>query len=162
MREKDLHALEFDTVLQLLAEGAVSTAGREACVAIRPQTDPDQIVKDSERTWQFFWLLEEQLSLPLREFPDIRSSLQWAVHVGTALEGPKLREVLSVIALSRQLSQFFRRHAESAPLLADLPARLRAFPTLEDTLNACLDDGGKLKDEASKKSSGAVKVSLVP
>ena len=149
MREKDLHALEFDTVLQLLAEGAVSPAGREACAAIRPHTDPDRIVKDSERTWQFFWLLEQQLSLPLREFPDIRSSLQWAVHVGTALEGAKLREILGVIALSRQLSQFFRRHAESASLLADLPARLSTFPTLEDTLNRCLDDGGNLKDEAS-------------
>ena len=149
MREKDIYALEFDTVLQLLADCAVSSAGRQACEVLRPQTEPDDITHASERTWQFFRLLEEQLSLPLQEFPDIRQSLQWARHVGTALEGPKLLEILSVISLSRQLSVFFRRHTDSAPLLADLPQRLSVFRELEDVLQRCLDDSGGLKDEAS-------------
>lgn len=149
MREKDVSTLEFDKVLQLLADCAMSAAGREACAALRPQTEPDAIAQDSERTWQFFRLLEEQLSLPLREFPDIRQSLQWAGHVGTALEGPKLLEILSVISLARQLSVFFQRHTNSTPLLADLPARLPVFRELEHTLTRCLDDGGVLTDEAS-------------
>lgn len=149
MREKDLHALEFHTVLQLLADCAVSASGREACVAIRPVTDPDRIEKESEQTWQFFRLLEEQLSLPLREFPDIRLALQAARHAGAILEGPRLLEIQTTLAVSRQLAQFFRRHTEHAPLLADLPARLPPLPTLENTLRRCLDDSGNLKDEAS-------------
>ena len=149
MREKDIYALEFDKVLQLLADCAVSAAGRQACEALRPQTEPAAIVQDSERTWQFFRLLEEQLSLPLREFSDIRQSLQWARHVGTALEGAKLLEILSVLRLARQLSVFFQRHASTTPALADLPARFPVFRDLEQTLDRCLDDGGALKDEAS-------------
>ena len=149
MREKDLHALEFPTVLQLLVECAVSASGREACAAIRPATDPDRIEKNSERTWQFFRLLEEQLSLPLREFPDIRPALQAASHAGAVLEGPRLLEIQTTLAVSRQLAQFFRRHTEHAPLLADLPARLPLLPALENTLRRCLDDSGSLKDEAS-------------
>lgn len=149
MRDTDLSALEFDAVLQLLADCAVSVSGREACTAIRPATDPQQIEENSERTWQFFRLLEEQLSLPLHEFPDIRPALQAASHVGAVLDGPRLLEIQTTLAVSRQLAQFFQRHTQPGSLLADLPARLPALPALEQTLGRCLDDSGGLKDEAS-------------
>ena len=99
MRERDLQVLEFDKVLQLLAGCALSSAGQEACLALRPQTTAEEVEAESERTWQFFRLLEAQLTLPLRGFPDIRPSLQWAAHEGAALEGQKLLEVLEVVAL---------------------------------------------------------------
>lgn len=149
MRDCDLQALEFDKVLQLLAGCTLSSAGHEACLALRPQTAAEQVEVESERTWQFFRLLEEQLTLPLRGFPDIRPPLQWAAHEGAALEGPKLLEILDVAALSRTLSTFFRRQVEKYGQLKDLAARLLSFPELEDTLRRCLDESGRLKDEAS-------------
>ncbi|HEV8712999.1 MAG TPA: endonuclease MutS2 [Candidatus Binatia bacterium] len=149
MRERDLQALEFDKVLQLLAGCTLSSAGREACLALRPQIAREQVEAESERTWQFFRLLEEQLTLPLRQFPDIRPSLQWAAHAGAALEGLKLLEIQDVAALSRALSIFFRRQAAGYDHLKDLPERLLSFPELEDALRRCLDESGRLKDEAS-------------
>ena len=149
MRDRDLAALEFDKVLLLLANNTVSSAGREACLDIRPQTVADQVHFESERTWQFFRLLEEHLSLPLREFPDIRPALQWAAQVGASLEGSRLLEVLEVVVLSRVLSTFFHRQAAGHDHLVDLPKRLLTFPELEDTLRRCLDERGHLKDEAS-------------
>ncbi|MEW6300297.1 MAG: endonuclease MutS2 [Thermodesulfobacteriota bacterium] len=149
MRTRDLHALEFDKVLQLLADCALSGAGRQACEAIQPQTAAERVTAESERTWQFFRLLEEHLTLPLCEFPDIRSSLQWAAREGAALDGLKLLEIREVIALSRTLSAFFRRHATGDDRLADLPARLLTFPGLEDSLRRCLDENGRLTDDAS-------------
>ena len=149
MRTRDLQALEFDKVLQLLAGCTLSSAGREACLAIQPYTVAEQVEAASEQTWQLFRLLEEQLTLPLREFPDIRPSLQWAAHEGAALEGQKLLEIQEVIALSRALATFFRRQTADYDQLKDLPARLLSFPQLEETLRRCLDEGGRLKDEAS-------------
>lgn len=149
MREDDLRALEFDKVLQLLADCALSSAGQEACLALRPETSAEQVEAESERTWQFFRLLEEQFTLPLRAFPDIRPSLQWAAHAGAALDGAKLLEILEVAVLSRTLATFFRRHASGYSHLKDLPGRLLSFPELEDTLRRCLDESGQLKDEAS-------------
>src|SRR5713101_2158361 len=148
MRERDLQALEFDKVLRLLAGCALSSAGHEACLVLRPQIAVAQVEAESERTWQFFRLLEEQLTLPLRGFPDIRPSLQWAAHGGAALEGLKLLGILEVVALSRTLSTFLRRQATGYRQLTDLPARLLSFPELEDVLRRCLDESGRLKDEA--------------
>ncbi|MBI3247711.1 MAG: endonuclease MutS2 [Deltaproteobacteria bacterium] len=149
MRERDLLALEFDKVLLLLAGCTLSSAGREACLTLSPHTDTAIVEAESERTWQFFRLVEEQLSVPLREFPDIRPSLEWAGHVGSILEGQKLLQILEVIALSRTLAAFFRRHAGACDHLRDLPEALLSFPTLEDVLRRCLDETGQLKDEAS-------------
>jgi DNA mismatch repair protein MutS2 len=149
MRERDLLALEFDKVLHLLAGCALSSAGHEACLELSPQTAQAVVEADSERTWQFFRLLEKHLSVPIRQFPDIRSSLEWAAHIGAALEGQKLLHILDVIALSRTLATFFRRHAGDYDQLRDLPETLLAFPSLEDTLRRCLDESGQLKDEAS-------------
>jgi DNA mismatch repair protein MutS2 len=149
MRERDLLALEYDKVLHLLAGGALSSAGHEACLALHPQTNPTVVEAESERAWQFFRLLEQQLTMPMREFPDIRSSLEWAAHLGAALEGQKLVQILSVIALARALATFFRRQASNYDQLRYLPEVLLTFPVLEDTLYRCLDETGQLKDEAS-------------
>ncbi|MGE0826687.1 MAG: endonuclease MutS2 [Candidatus Binatia bacterium] len=155
MRTRDLEVLEFDKVLRLLADSALSEAGREACLSLSPHTTEDVIIIQSERTWQFFRLLEEQLSIPLQAFPDIRPSLQWATHIGTALEGVKLLEILQVVALSRAMATFFRRHAATNAALHDLPSRLLAFPELEEVLQRCLNERGELKDEASPELRSA-------
>ena len=96
MRERDLLALEFDKVLQLLADYALSSAGREACLALKPQIAEPFVEEDSERTWQCFRLVEERLSLPLGPFPDIRPTCEKADLSGVALEGQRLRDVLAV------------------------------------------------------------------
>lgn len=149
MRERDLHILEFDKVLSLLAACALSNAGREACLALRPQITLDRVEAESERTWQFFRLLEAYLSFPLRQFPDIRPALRLAAHEGAVLEAQKLLEILDVIVLSRTLFTFFHHLTLEYEQLADLPTRLLSLPLLEETLHRCLMESGQLKDEAS-------------
>jgi len=153
MRERDLQILEFDKVLSLLADRALSSAGREASLALRPQTATERVTAESERTWQFLHLLAACPAFPLRPFPDIRPALQWAAHAGAALEGQKLHEILEVIALSRTLAAFLRDTSRDYGQLIDFPARLLAFPELEEILNRCLESNGQLKDEASSELS---------
>jgi DNA mismatch repair protein MutS2 len=118
-------------------------------LALGPQTSAALVEAESERTWQFFRLLEEQLTMPIREFPDIRPALEWAAHIGAVLEGQKLLQILDTIALSRALATFFRRQASSYDQLRHFPDVLLTFPELEDMLRRCLDETGLLKDEAS-------------
>ncbi len=149
MRERDLLALEFDKVLQLLADCALSSAGREACLALKPQKAEPLVKEDSERTWQCFRLVEECLSLPLGPFPDIRPTCEQADHGGAALEGQKLRDVLAVVTHARLLAGFFRRNAAAFDHLRGYADDLPALPDLEAALDRCLDDNGGLRDEAS-------------
>lgn len=149
MRERDLLALEFDKVLQLLADCALSSAGREACLALKPQVVEPFVKEDSKRTWQCFRLVEERLSLPLGPFPDIRPTCERADHSGVALEGQKLRDVLAVVTRARLLAGFFRRDAAAFDRLKVYADRLPALPDLETALDRCLDEDGSLQDGAS-------------
>ncbi len=149
MRERDLLALEFDKVLQLLADCALSSAGRAACLALKPQGAEPLVKEDSQRTWQGFRLVEERLGLPLGPFPDIRSTCEQADHGGAMLEGHKLRDVLTVVTRARLLATFFRREAAGFDLLKGYADRLPALPDVEAALHRCLDENGSLTDEAS-------------
>ena len=149
MRDRDLLALEFDKVLHLLADCAFSSVGQEACLGLQPQVAEPLVKEESERTWQCFRLVEERLSLPLQSFPDIRPTFETADHRGAALEGQKLLDVLTVVRLSRVLATFFRREATDYERLRGYAVRLPAVADLETALQRCLDENGKLKDEAS-------------
>lgn len=149
MREQDLKTLEFDKVLALLATCALSSVGREACLALRPEPTPDTVAAHSERTWQFFCLLARTVTFPLRPFPAIRPALRQASHKGVMLEGQKLLEILDVVELSRTLGAILLRATAGDDQLADLPSRLLSFPLLAATLHRCLTETGQLADEAS-------------
>jgi DNA mismatch repair protein MutS2 len=149
VRPRDLLALEFPRVCARLAEFAASSAGAERCRAVLPVTD--RVLADTalERTWQCFRLLEQHGEPPLRSFADVRPHLRSAAHEGFALDGKTLVAVRETLATIRSVGAYFRRHAESAAALADLPERLVAFTHLEHALQRALDDDGVVLDQAS-------------
>jgi len=149
MRPRDLTALEFPRVCARLAEFAVSAPGKEACLGRTPTADRATAEREIERTAQALRLLETHGDAPLTGFPDVRPHLRTAAHEGFVLDGKALVEVGTVLTVARELSVFFRRHLATAPALADVPNRVRAFPSLENSLARALDDHGNVLDQAS-------------
>jgi DNA mismatch repair protein MutS2 len=159
MRPRDLAALEFHRVCSRVADFAVSAAGKEACLALRPAADPDAAALAIEQAWQCFRLLERYGDPPLRSFPDLRPHLRTAAHEGFVLDGKALVEVRSTLAVLRDGGTFLRRHAEAFPALADLAVRLPLFPSLEASLGRALDEEGNVLDQASDELA-AIRASI--
>jgi DNA mismatch repair protein MutS2 len=149
VRPRDLVALEFDHVRNRLADFACSSAGKEACRALTPHSERSEAEPALEAAWQCFRLLEEQGSVPLSEFPDIRFSLRTAAREGSVLEGKSLVEVRTVLAAVEGMRAFLRKHVKSFPALAELPDELVPLPTLHHTLARALDENGDVSDDAS-------------
>ncbi|MEO8606007.1 MAG: Smr/MutS family protein, partial [bacterium] len=123
--------------------------GRERCLRLAPTTDRAAADTGLERAWQMFRLLEQHGDPPLATVADVRPHLRSAAHEGFVLDGPTLVQVRTTLAALRVVGAFFRRHIEAAPALADLSARLVAFPPLEAALTRALDDEGHVLDAAS-------------
>jgi DNA mismatch repair protein MutS2 len=132
-----------------LADLAVSNAAQERCRALVPVTDRVAADAALERAWQCFRLLEQHGEPPLHPFADPRPHLRSAAHEGFALDGKTLVGVRQTLESIRTVGAYFRRHAESAEALRDLPDRLVAFPHLESALRRALDDDGTVLDQAS-------------
>jgi DNA mismatch repair protein MutS2 len=149
MRPRDLAALEFDAVRNRLADFACSPAGKEACAMLAPTGERARAEHALEVAWQCFRLLEQEGSIPLAEFPDIRASLRTASREGAVLDGKSLVEIRTVLAAVRDTRTFFRKHAKTFPALAELPEQLAPLPSLNQTLVRALDDNGDVSDDAS-------------
>lgn len=149
MRPRDLIALEFPGLRERLADFASSLSGKEACQRLEPVADRARAEHELSRTWQAYRLLERQGQVPLDAFPDIRAHLRSAAFEGFVLDGEALVEVRVVLAASRLVGSFLRRHSAETPALDDLRTQLRAFPAVEAPLARSLDDDGEMLDQAS-------------
>jgi DNA mismatch repair protein MutS2 len=149
MRPRDLAALDFFRVAARVADFAASAAGQERCRGLTPTADRAAADHALERAWQLHRLLEQHGDPPLPAFADVRPQLRSAAHEGFVLDGKALVAVRHTLAAIRGAGAFFRRHAEQAPTMADVAARLVAFPALEAELTRALDDDGNVLDAAS-------------
>jgi DNA mismatch repair protein MutS2 len=149
MRERDLKALEFDKVLHLAREYAVSAPGREAIAALRPSTDPAQVRDRLRATAEMVELRAHAGSLPIGEFVDQRALLLAASRAGAVLDGAALVRVRDFVIASRTVAAFMRSRIERLPHLAALNQNLLAPKELADSLMGALDDQGGLLDDAS-------------
>ncbi len=148
MRDKDLETLEFSTLLDELARHAASSAGREACRALRPATMLAAVRDELTRVADLVEIGEDE-PLPLGDFPDIRGYLAESRTIGARLSGSELLEIASALAAVRLVRSYLRARAQNRPLLQRSLGSLHALPALEEKLSATLDEDGNLRDDAS-------------
>ena len=149
MRSRDLSAFEFGHVCDHLAAFACSSAGKEACRALRPNAERAVVGRALETAWQCVRLIDEHGSLPLAEFPDIRAALKTAAHEGFVLDGKSLVDIRTVLAVGHAVRAFLKKNGGAYATLADLPERLARLPSLQAALTRALDETGGVTDDAS-------------
>ncbi|MGC9157451.1 MAG: endonuclease MutS2 [Terracidiphilus sp.] len=112
--EADTAALEWEPLLALVAGFAISSAGREAVLALRPSCDEEWIAGQHQLVSELRLLLAEQVSLPLSGLFDPTQLAAKAKIPGAVLEAAELQ------ALARLAGDLAAWQA----LLLSPPARL--------------------------------------
>lgn len=149
MDSRTLQLLEYPKVLQHLSHFAVSEAGRDACLSLLPETDPDRIAARSALVREAIHFCGRK-DVRLSAFPDVagvfaylRNPLSFLDHDG--LVG--VREMLK--AASMLLESLGEADAERYPGLAALVSGLTLPPRTWSGLSRCLAPDGAIRDEAS-------------
>jgi len=134
-----------------LADFACSPAGKEACAALEPTNDRARAEQALEIAWQCYRLLEQEGSIALMEFPDIRAALRTAWREGAVLDSKSLVDIRTVLTAVQDTRAFLRKHTKMFPLLAQLADQLAPLPSLHQTLVRALDENGDVSDEAGEE-----------
>ena len=149
MDSRTLQLLEYPKVLQHLSHFAVSEAGRDACLSLLPETDPDRIAARSALVREAIHFCGHK-DVRLSAFPDVtgvfaylRNPLSFLDHDG--LVG--VREMLK--AASMLLESLGEADAERYPGLTELVSGLTLPPRTWSGLSRCLAPDGTIRDEAS-------------
>lgn len=148
MERRVLRVLEFDKIINMLAQHAASSLGRERALALIPVRNTDAIKKMQAETSEARAVLDLFGSVPLGGITDIRPTLEKS-KLAAILQPAELLEVAHTLSAGRRLRAFLLKHKEDYPLLGELGDNIAAFEKLEQEITRSIGAGGEVVDSAS-------------
>jgi len=143
-------SLDFDEVRALLERRTQTGLGRRAVAELAPVDDALAAARLAR--FDEFRSLEAVRDLPaIGGVVDPAPRLARARREGRALAGEELRELATFLASVERLSGWLRERVETAPRLCELREGLPSVRSLREELEACVDERGRVADDASPK-----------
>lgn len=152
MDQKTLFTLEYDKVLERLANYAAFSASADLARNLRPS---DQLAEARERqalTTEARFLLSVFADTTVGGSRDIRPLVNRAAQHGI-LEPTDLLSIKYTLAAARDLSRSLSEQAEKLPLLAQLGSQLPPPPGIIEAITRTISERGEVQDNASPRLS---------
>ncbi len=148
MDSRTLRVLEFDKILERLAEHTSFSLGRERALALAPTDDIRQAVVWQAETREARRLLDEKSDVHLGGVHDLRPFVEQAA-IGSTLLPVDLLTIRSTLVRGRTLARTLGRLGETFPNIADHAQRIAVPADLIDEIGRCIDERGEVLDSAS-------------
>src|SRR5690606_31532118 len=144
--DKTLDDLEWNRLVTAVAERCRGPLG--ARIALPIASTREGARRALAETAEVLRVLDEGEVLPFDGARELGSALSRVARQGS-LDGPTLRDVMTVLACARSLRLFLHARRESMPTLHASCAFDPTLDRLRDELAACIDPDGTLSDKAS-------------
>ncbi len=152
MNRHCLELLEFAKVRQMLSGLTVLEAARAALPdLVAPGTDAAEIALRRDQTSELVALLGGGHAVEIMPLVDPRPPLDRSRIAGSHLDPSELLQVGLLLRNAAQVRQFFKTHAEAAPLVNRLSGGLLVLADLEQALARAIGDDGTVRDSASSE-----------
>jgi len=148
VKQKYLQTLEFDKILQRLAEHTAFSASRQLALALRPSTDAREVRLRLEVTAEAKALLAVNPGVGIGGARDVRPLIRNA-EIGATLDAQGLLDVQATLVSGKTLRRAVLQGAEKHPSLADLARQLEECPQVVAEIGRCINDKGEVVDSAS-------------
>ncbi|MDZ7607332.1 MAG: Smr/MutS family protein [Cyclobacteriaceae bacterium] len=141
--------LGFDKIREWLGDLCSGAYGRRNVDNIRFLTNSDIIIKLSRQTEELMAMITAGESLPTLGYPDIDEILQKLAVEGMFLEMEEMADVLISLKIQHAWQVFLRVKKDEYPEITALMSWLQTDPTLIKKIEACVDEHGNIRDNAS-------------
>ena len=149
MNSKTLHTLEFDKIIALLEERAVSAPGKALCHALAPMTDLREIERAQAETEAALSRIRMKGELRLAGLRDVSASLK-RLDVGGTLSTAELYAISSLLDLSERARNYGAHEEEENPdALESAFTALSLLPRENRELKRCILSEELVSDHAS-------------
>ncbi|HHU49726.1 MAG: endonuclease MutS2 [Caldicoprobacterales bacterium] len=150
MDERTLKVLEYNKIIERLADFCVSDSGREMALRLKPVSDRNQIEQWQEETSEAESILAAEGSGFLAPFPDVRHPVRKA-EIGSILIPRELLQIAQVLALISSVKSRMNEYKDKAELRL-IPVLIESMKTqrvLLDRIRGCIETEESLYDHAS-------------
>ena len=146
--EKSLLKLELDQVLQLLSQCAGSQGGKEACLALRPSSDLEDVEQMLRQTTAASDLCTRKGNPVFGDVTDMSASLERADRGGT-LQPVELLRIAGILRCARNVKGYVAED-EKATVLDEFFRALTPNKYLEDKIFGAILSEEEIADNASQ------------
>jgi len=144
-----LRALEFDRIVEAVADLAVTPTGHEELIQLHPLTDPAAVAFAQKATTEGTRFLADHPGFPLRAPSDLEAIIDALGVEGRALEAGRLVSLADYLE-SIDHSRAAVRHATTMfPILRELVERIASFKGEIADVRKKIDPSGDVADNAS-------------
>ena len=148
--EKHLTTLEYDKVLDRLAQYCAFSVSRELILALRPTANLLHAQRLQAETAEAVALITAQPEVTIGGARDIREAA-FAAERGATLDAASILDVRATVLAGRDLKRTLTRLADPYPNLAGQAYRIDECPGLVDAITNTLDERGEVLDSASPR-----------
>ncbi|HYS27759.1 MAG TPA: endonuclease MutS2 [Vicinamibacterales bacterium] len=149
MNANVLRALEFDRIVEAVADLAVTPTGHEELLQLHPLTDPAAVAFAQKATTEGTRFLADHPGFPLRAPSDLEAIIDALGVEGRALEAGRLVSLADYLE-SIEHSRAAVRHATTMfPILRELVERIASFKGEIADVRKKIDPSGDVADNAS-------------
>ncbi len=146
--EKSFNDLQWDQLVDHLADGAVSPEGYLLAKSIGPLPEKGAVRRRMREVAECQDLLRDDDTPPLRGLSDIRKAVAYAER-GGSLIAEDLWAIARNCDVASRAARYFQQRSSTHPYLSEVAYALDACDDLREALNHAVEPGGRLADHAS-------------
>ncbi|MBM6911492.1 endonuclease MutS2 [Oscillibacter valericigenes] len=146
--DKSLRTLELPRVLELLSEQAVSAEAKQRALRLRPETEPEEVLRLLDQTDAARNLIGLRGSPSFSGVKPVAEALDRADR-GGALNTRELLTIADLLTAARRAKEYFNDEAAEKTAIDHLFLSLHGNRFLEEKIKRCLPDEDTVADAAS-------------
>ena len=147
--DRHLRALEFDKILERLADLATCEESHERCLKIRPSTDYSEVVRDMEKTLAAHSLTGRFGTPTVLDMKNCMGAVKRA-EIGSQLTPVELLRVNQVLKAVKNLKQWAKHFEGEENALTEMFTMLYPLKQLEETITTAIVSEDEIADNASR------------
>ncbi len=152
--KKTLDDLEFNTVLDHIAELCNTDYGRSKALQITPFKTKEQLHTSLQEVFEYKSSYLNDTRIPNHGFDSIDKELQLLQIENTFLEASNLKKIVSIGITVNDLLLFFKANKEYYPILYRTSSHVQFTKEIINFIEAIIDKFGEVKDDASPTLRG--------
>lgn len=146
--DKSIRTLELPRVLQLLSEQAVSPEAKELALAVRPETDYEDVLRLLDQTDGARAMIVLRGAPGFSGVKPVKDLLDRADRSGS-LNIPELIRIGDLLYAARRAKEYFNADAAEPTALDQIFLSIHGNRFLEDKIRRCISDENTVADAAS-------------
>ncbi|UCE08302.1 MAG: hypothetical protein JSW07_09890, partial [bacterium] len=131
--------LEFEKIIDHLAQSTLSSLGKELVLQIEPLTDITLINQHLSEVTELKDILDFDDPFPLSGLQNIIPALKKAQMTGNYLLPEEFSKVVQTLEVARKINEYFHERKDKYPLLSQLVSQIYSFKAIEKEITRCID-----------------------